>query len=65
MALTKREILTSRKVLSTKSCTRVLQKDAIQNTDFSRLKYQLKRKKNWHIFFVTIFQVSVDQGMGK
>ena len=41
MALIKREILTRRKVLSTKSCTRnqlVLQKDAFQNTDFSRLK---------------------------
>ena len=49
MALTKGEILTSRKVLYTKSCTRnqfVLQKGAIQNTDFSRLNCQLERKKN-------------------
>ena len=69
MALIKREILTRRKVLSTKSCTRnqlVLQKDAFQNTDFSRLKWQLKRKKKKrHTFFVTISQVSADEGMGK
>ena len=44
MALIKREILTSRKVLSTLSVL-VLQKHAFQNTDVSRLKCQLKRKK--------------------
>ena len=43
MALIKREILTSRKVLSTLSVL-VLQKHAFQNTDVSRLKCQLKRK---------------------
>ena len=57
MALIKWEILTSRKSVI------VLQKDAFQNMDFSRLKCQLKRK-NWHTFFVTIFQVSADEGMG-
>ena len=47
MVVIKREILTSRKVLCKKSCTRnqFLQKDASQNTEFSRLKCQLKRKK--------------------
>ena len=47
--LIKREILTSRKVVYTKacSCNQFLfwKKDAFQNTDFSRLKCQLKRKK--------------------
>ena len=42
-----------------------MQKDAIQNTDFSRLNCQLKRKKNWHTVFVMIFQVSANGGMGK
>ena len=49
MALIKGEILTSRKVLYMKSCSRsqflFWKKDAFQNTDFSRLKCQLKRKK--------------------
>ena len=46
MALIKREILTSRKDSSPKSCSRNrLEKDAFQNTDFSHLKCQLKRKK--------------------
>ena len=49
IALIKREILTSRKVMYTTSCTRnqflFCKKDAIQNTDFSRLNCQLKRKK--------------------
>ena len=58
MALIKREILTSRKVL-------VLQKDAYQNTDFSRLKCQVKRKQNGHSLFVKMFQVSADEGIGK
>ena len=49
-----------------KSCTRSLagvsvlvlqKKDAFQNTDFSRFKYQFKRK-NCHSMFVKIFQVS-------
>ena len=44
MALIKREILTSLKVLNALSVL-VLQKDAFQNTDFSRLKCQLKRRK--------------------
>ena len=39
-------------------------KDAFQNTDFSRLKYQLNRKKNWHSKFVKSFQVSADEEMG-
>ena len=38
---------------------------SLQNTDFPGFKCQLKRKKNWHTFFVTIFQVSADEGMGK
>ena len=42
MALIKREILTSCKVLYT---VLVLQKDTIQNTDFSRLNCQLKQRK--------------------
>ena len=69
MALIKREILTSCKVkvLYTKSCMSiksvlVLQKDAFQNTDFSHLKCQLKRKKNWYSLFVKIFQVSASEG---
>ena len=45
----KGEILTSREVLYTKSCVRVissfLPKDAFQNTDFPHLKCQLKPKK--------------------
>ena len=48
MVLIKREILTSCKVVYTKACTRnqfLFRKlDALQNTDFSRLKCQLKRK---------------------
>ena len=52
------EILTSREFLQTKSCTRYqllfCKKDALQNTDFPRLKCQLKRKKNWHSMFVKI-----------
>ena len=50
MALVKREILTSRKVLYTTEVLHalsvlVLQKDAFQNTDFCRLKCQLKQRK--------------------
>ena len=49
MALIKREILTSREVLYMKSCSRnqflFCKKDAFQNTDFSCLKCQLKRKQ--------------------
>ena len=30
--------------------------------DFSGLNCQLKQKKNWHTFFVAIFQVSADGG---
>ena len=58
MALIKREILTSRKILSTKSCTR---------NQFLFCKKMLSkiREKKWHTFFVTIFQVSADEGMGK
>ena len=48
-ALIKREILTSRKVLYTEAYTRnqylFCKKDAFQNTGFSRLECQLKRKK--------------------
>ena len=29
------------------------------------LKMSAYTKKNWHTFFVTIFQVSADEGMGK
>ena len=46
MALIKKEILISREVVYTKSCTRnqylFCKKDAFQNTDFSRLKCTLK-----------------------
>ena len=49
MALIKRKILTSHAVLYTKSYMRnqflFCKKDTFQNTDFSRLKRQLKRKK--------------------
>ena len=49
MALIKREILTSRKVLYTKFCTcnqfLFCKKDAFQNMVFSRLKCQLEQKK--------------------
>ena len=62
--LIKREILTRRKVFHAQSVV-VLQKDAFQNTDFSRLKCQLKRKKNWDSLFVKIFQVSAHEGMRK
>ena len=56
-----------------KSCTRdVLYTEVLhapvlvfQIMDFSRLKCQLKRKKNWHSMFLKIFQVSVDEGKGK
>ena len=49
MALIKREILTWREVvykegLLDKAC--FAKKDAFQNTDFSRLKCQLKKKKD-------------------
>ena len=67
MALIKREILTWREVVYTeglldKAC--FAKKDAFQNTDFSRLKCQLK-KKRWHSMFVKLLQVSADEGMGK
>ena len=49
MALINIEILTSRELLCTKSYMRnqllFCKKDAFQNTDFSRLKCQPKRKK--------------------
>ena len=49
MAVIKRKILTSHAVLYTKSCMcnqfLFCKKDTFQNTDFSRLKRQLKRKK--------------------
>ena len=63
MALIKREILTSREVLHAKSVL-VLQKIRFflaQNVSLS----EKKKKKNWHSMFVTIFQVSVDEGKGK
>ena len=40
-------------------------KDVFQNTDFSLLKCQLKRKKKKDSMFVKIFQVSAYEGMGK
>ena len=49
MALIKREILTSREVLYSKSCTcnqfLFCKKDSFQNMDFSHLKCQLEQKK--------------------
>ena len=67
VALIKRETLTSRKVLNTKSYTRnqFLFCKKFQNTDFSLLKCQLKRKRNCHSLFVKILQVWADEGMGK
>ena len=69
MVLIKREILTSREFVYTKSCLRnqflSCKKEAFQSTDFSRLKCQLKRKNIDKACFVKIFQVSTDEGMGK
>jgi len=69
MALVKREILASREVLYTTFCPRkqflFCKRDAFKISIFSHLKGQLKRKKNWYIMFVKIFQVSADEGMGK
>ena len=68
MALIKREILTSHKVLYTKSCMHnqflFFKKEALQNVDFSRLKCQLNRKKIDTACYVKIFQVSANEGMG-
>ena len=68
MALIKREILTSHKVLDTKSCMHnqflFCKKEALQNMDFSRLKCQLNWKKIDTASYVKIFQVSADEGMG-
>ena len=74
----KREILTSREVLYAKLNVRVISScvaikmqprprliKVLSRKGFSRLKCQLKRKKNWHSMFVKIFQVSSDEGMGK
>ena len=70
MALIKRETLTSRKVLYTKSCTqnqfffckKMLSKIWIF---WLKMSAKAKKKKKWHILFVKIFQVSSDEGMGK
>ena len=71
MALVKREILTSRKVLCRKSLARVISwisscfaKRCFPKYWFSSLKCQLKRKQNWHSLFVKIFQHSADKEMG-
>ena len=52
--LIKREILTSRKVLYTKLNVRVISScfviKMLSKKGFFRLKCQLKRKKNWHMF---------------
>ena len=40
-------------------------KNSFQNTNFSRLNCQLKRKKHWQSKFVKIFQVSADKEMDK
>ena len=65
MAPIKKEIL----ILYTNSCTRnqylFCKNDDFQNPDFSRLKCQLKWKKNLRSIFVKIFQVSADEGKGK
>ena len=66
MVLIKREIFTNRAqslahVISSFSA----KKEAFQNKEFSRLKCQLKQKKIDTACSVKIFQVSVDQGMGK
>ena len=49
MGLIKGEILTSREMLYSKSCSRnqflFCKKEAFQNTDFSCLKCQLKQQK--------------------
>ena len=67
MVLIKTEILTSPKVLYTKSCTRnqfCFAKDTFQNTDFLAWNVSLSEKK-WHMLFVKMFQVSADDEMGK
>ena len=51
------------------SCVRVISScfaiKMLSKKGFSRVKCQLKRKKNWHSMFVKIFQVSSDEGMDK
>ena len=68
MALIKREILTSRKVLYTKSCTRnqflFCKKMLSKIRIFLAWNVSLSEKK-WHSLFVKMFQVSADEGMGK
>ena len=54
MTLIKSEILTNRESLV----------HEVLVLDFSRLKYQLKRKQNFHSMFLKIFQVSADEEMG-
>ena len=67
MALIKREILTSREILYTKSSTRnqflFCKKYGFQILNFSRLKCHLKRKKLTQDVCKD-FQVSPDEGMG-
>ena len=68
MALIEREILTSRKVLSRKSSTSnkfLFCKKMLSNYGLFSLKMSAQAKKNLYTFFVTIFQVSADEGMGK
>ena len=60
MGLIKGEILTSREMLYSKSCSRnqflFCKKEAFQNTDFSCLKCQLKQqKKKSHVMFCKDF----------
>ena len=45
MALIKREIITNREVLHAQSVLVLRKKEGFQNSDFSRLKCQLKQKK--------------------
>ena len=64
-----RETLTSRKVLSSKSCTHnqflFCKKVLSKIRTFLALTVSLGEKKNRHTFLVTIFQVSANEGMGK
>ena len=68
MALIKREILPSRKILSTKSCMRnqfLFCKKMLSKIRIFRAENVSLSEKKWHTFFVTIFQVSADEGMSK
>ena len=68
MAVIKTEILTSPKVLYTKSSTHnqfLFCKEMFPKDGIFSLKMSALAKNNWHNLFVKIFQVSADEAMGK